>query len=90
MESITTTFDAMQTNRVRFVCPEAGRILLASTRDWAQGTTVSGAVVSDACVVPVVQGAPVFYAGFGFGAPATAQHTNSMDVAYLRTGEPPV
>lgn len=85
MESITKTFDAMQMNRVRFVRPEAGRILLAGARGWAQGTTVSTAVVSDARVVPAVQAAPVFYAGIGFGAPTT-----HMDVAHLRTGEPPV
>lgn len=84
MESITKTFDAMQKNRVRFVCPEASRILLAGARAWAQGTAVSSAVVSDARVVPAAQAAPA-YAGTGFGAPTT-----HMDVAYLRTGEPPV
>jgi hypothetical protein len=90
MESITMTFDAMQQNRVRSACAEAGRILLAGTRVWTKGTTVSSAVVSGARVVPAAPGAPAFYAGIGFGAPTTAQHTNRMDVAHLRTGEPPV
>ena len=87
MESITTTFDAMQKNRVRSVCPEAGHVLLAATREWIKGTTVS-AVVSDARVVPARQTAQAFYVGFA--ARITAPTTISTDVAYLRSGEPPV
>lgn len=41
MENITMTIDATQTNRVRFVCPEAGRTLLAPTSGWVQGSTAS-------------------------------------------------
>jgi hypothetical protein len=89
MESITMTIPT-QIFRVRFTCPQASPTRLAATRGWIQGTTVS-AVVSDARGLVAAQDAPVFYVD-GFGATATPKTTahNSMDVVYLRTGEPPV
>jgi len=87
MESITMT-TATQITRVRSACPQANAIRLAATRVWAQGTAVS-------TFVPDARGAvavPAFYVD-GFRAATTAPKTialNSMDVAYLRSGEPPV
>lgn len=87
MESITMT-TATQITRVRSVCPQANAIRLAATRVWAQGTAVSTFVPDARGVVAV----PAFYVD-GFGAATTAPKTiafNSMDVVYLRSGEPPV
>lgn len=93
MESITMT-TATQITRVRSVCPQANAIRLAATRVWAQGTAVSTFVPDARGVVAVqaVQAVPAFYVD-GFGAATTAPKTiafNSMDVVYLRSGEPPV
>lgn len=90
MESITMT-TATQITRVRSACPQANAIRLAATRFWAQGTAVS-TFVPDARGVVAVQAVPAFYVD-GFGAATTAPKTiafNSMDVVYLRSGEPPV
>jgi hypothetical protein len=90
MESITMT-TATQITRVRSVCPQADAIRLAATRVWAQGTAVS-TFVPDAPGAVAVQAVPAFYVD-GFGAATTAPKTiafNSMDVVYLRSGEPPV
>jgi hypothetical protein len=81
MESITMTTDAKRMSRVRSVCPEVGQILLAGTRGWVRGTTVPAAVATARVITDAP--APTFYVD-GFGA------TELMDVAYLRTGEPPV
>ena len=76
MESITMTIDAKPMSRVRSVCPEAGRVLLAATRGWVQGTAVPAAVVRDARVF--TDQAPTFYV------------TQPIDVAFHPFGEPPV
>jgi hypothetical protein len=78
MENITMTIDATHMSRVRSVCPEAGRVLLAGTRGWLQGTAVSASVViTDAP-------APTFVVdGLGAGnAP--------KDFQFRPFGEPPV
>ena len=88
MENITMT-TMTQITRVRSACPQANPIRLAATRGWAQGTTGS-AVASDARGVFGVPVRPAFYVGrFGATAPKTIA-LNSMDVVYLRSGEPPV
>lgn len=90
MESITMT-TATQITRVRSACPQANAIRLAATRVWAQGTAVS-TFVPDARGAVAVQAVPAFYVD-GFGAATTTPKTiafNSMDVVYLRSGEPPV
>jgi hypothetical protein len=83
MESITMTIDAKHMSRVRSVCPEAGRVLLAGSRGWVQGTAVS-AVVRDARVITDAPAPTFFVTGFG----ATATQPN--DVAFHPFGEPPV
>jgi len=77
MENITMTIDASGMSRVRSVCPEAGRVLLAGTRSWIQGTAVPASVA----VITDVQG-PTFSVG-GFGADA-------KDLEFRPFGEPPV
>jgi hypothetical protein len=77
MENITMTIDATHMSRVRSVCPEAGRVLLAGAQGWIQGTTVPApvSVITDAP-------APTFYVdGFGAGA---------KDLEFRPFGEPPV
>lgn len=76
MESTTMT-NATQILGVGYVCPQA-KTRLAVTRGWIQGTTVS-ALVLDAAFVPAFRD--------GLGAPIAPK---SIDVVYLRTGEPPV
>jgi hypothetical protein len=81
MESITMT-NATQITRVHFACPQAAR--LAVTRGWIQGTTVP-AFVADVRGDVAVTAAPDYLRGrFGARTPKT------MDVVYLRSGEPPV
>jgi hypothetical protein len=79
MENFTMTIDATHMSRVRSVCPEVGRVLLAANRGWAQGTTVPAPtatrVITDAPV-------PTFYVG-GFGA-------STKDLEFRPFGEPPV
>ncbi len=75
MENITMTIDAKPMSRVRSVCPEAGRIVLAGNRGWAQGTTVPAAGVLTA-----VQ-APAYVDGFD---------AITRDLAFRPFGEPPV
>ncbi len=58
MDSTMMTIDATHTSRVRFVCPQAGRVVLAADRGWVQGTTVPASVIVDAA-------APTFVDGFG-------------------------
>ena len=77
MDNITMTIDATAVSRVRSVCPEAGRVLLASNRGWVQGTTVPASVA-----VITANQAPTFYVG-GFGAGA-------KDLEFRPFGEPPV
>ena len=78
MENFTMTIDATHMSRVRSVCPEVGRVLLAGNRGWVQGTTVPAPiatrVITDAPV-------PTSYVG-GFGA--------TKDLAFRPVGEPPV
>lgn len=92
MESITMT-NATQISGVGSVCPQTNPIRLAATGAQAQGTRVS-TLVSDARGVFGVKVRPAFYAGRVAAAPQTTvldtvTH-NSMDVAFLRSGEPPV
>jgi hypothetical protein len=88
MENITMTIDATLASRVRSVCPEAGRVLLAGNRGWVQGTTVSAdatvsadTTVSAARVQGDVQAAPAFVGGFG---------ATISDLEFRPFGEPPV
>ena len=81
MESITMT-NATQSSGVHVACPQAAR--LAVTRGWIQGTTVP-AIVSDVRGDVAVTAAPAYLRG-GF----RARTPKTMDVVYLRTGEPPV
>ena len=80
MKKTTMTIDATHTSRVRSVCPEAGRVLLAGTRGPVTGTTVPSAVSA----VPMIADAqaPVSYAG-GFGV-------STKDLAFRSLGDPPV
>lgn len=79
MENTTMTIDAMHMSRVRSVCPEAARVLLAPVSGWIQGTTVpaSAAVITDAP-------APTFYVVDGFGGAGV------KDLEFRPFGEPPV
>jgi hypothetical protein len=79
MENFTMTIDATHMSRVRSVCPEVGRVLLAGSRGWVQGATVPAPIASR-----VVTDAPVptSYVG-GFGA-------TTKDLAFRPFGEPPV
>jgi hypothetical protein len=84
MENITMTIDATQTSRVRSACPQVGRVLLASTRGWVQGTTVpADTVPADRVPASVIADAqaPTYVVG-GFGA------TNELE--FRPFGEPPV
>ena len=81
MEKLTMTIDAMSTSRVRSACPEAGHILLAGNRDWAQGTTVSSPVVRVIADARAFQ-APT-YVGGGFGG-------TTKDLEFHPFGAPPV
>ena len=76
MDDTTMTIDATHMSRVRSVCPEAGQILLAGNRDWAQGTTVPASLVITDAV------APTFYVRGGFGA--------TKDFEFRPFGELPV
>jgi hypothetical protein len=78
MENITMTIDATHMSRVRSVCPEVGRVLLAGSRGWVQGTTVPAPVATR-----VIADAPLqtSYVG-GFGA--------IKDLEFRPFGEPPV
>ena len=85
MENFTMTIDATHMSRVRSVCPEVGRVLLAGNRGWAQGTTVSTTSTVPAPIASrVITDAPVptFYVG-GFGA-------TTKDLEFRPFGEPPV
>jgi hypothetical protein len=78
MENITMTIDATHMSRVRSVCPEVGRILLAGNRGWVNGTTVPAPIASR---VLTDAPAPTFHVG-DFGA--------TKDLAFRPFGEPPV
>jgi hypothetical protein len=80
MENITMTIDATHLSRVRSVCPEAGRVLLAGTRGWVKGIAVSAPITTS--VVPVASENPTFRVGY-FGATID-------DFAFRPFGEPPV
>jgi hypothetical protein len=82
MENITMTIDATHMSRVRSVCPEAGRVVLAGNRGWVQGTAVSAAVAPR--VIADAQ-FPTFYVD-GFGA----TNGTTKDLAFRPFGEPPV
>lgn len=78
MENITMTIDATYQSRVRSVCPEAGRVVLAGVKGWVDGTAVSiaprslsNAPVDPACTVQD-----------DFGT--------TKDLAFPPFGEPPV
>jgi|SwirhisoilCB3_FD_contig_51_2778268_length_352_multi_2_in_0_out_0_1 hypothetical protein len=75
MNSSTMTIDAMDISRVRSVCPQVGRVLLAGTREWIQGTTVPASALA-------LTDAPTSVVG-GFGADA-------KDLEFRPFGEPPV
>lgn len=78
MEKTTMTIDATHMSRVRSVCPEAGRVVLAGAQGWVQGTAVSASVViTDAP-------APTFYVD-GLGAGIARK-----DFVFRPFGEPPV
>ena len=74
MENITMTIDATHTSRVRSVCPQVGRVLLAANRGWVQGTTVPASVIVDAQAPTSVRGR--------FGA--------TYELEFRPFGEPPV
>jgi hypothetical protein len=78
MENITLTIDATHMSRVRSACPEVGRVLLAGSRGWVQGSTVPAPVATR-----VIADAPfqTSYVG-GFGA--------IKDLVFRPFGEPPV
>jgi hypothetical protein len=78
MENFTMTIDATHMSRVRSVCPEVGRVLLAGSRGSVQGTTVPAPVATR-----VIADAPLqtSYVG-GFGA--------TKDLEFRPFGEPPV
>ena len=78
MENFTMTIDATHMSRVRSVCPEVGRVLLAGSRGWVQGTTVPAPIATR---VITDAPAPTFYVG-GFGA--------IKDLEFRPFGEPPV
>ena len=85
MENFTMTIDATHMSRVRAVCPEVGRVLLAGNRGWAQGTTVfKTSTVPAPIAARVITDAPVptSYVG-GFG-------TTTKDLEFRSFGEPPV
>ena len=75
MNNSTMTIDAKDISRVRSVCPQVGRVLLAGTREWIQGTTVPSTVIA-------LTDAPTSHVG-GFGADA-------KDLEFRPFGEPPV
>ncbi len=74
MEDITMTIDATHMSRVRSVCPQGGRVLLAADRGRVQGTTVPASVIADAQ-------APTYVVGV-FGA--------TQELEFRPFGEPPV
>ena len=78
MENFTMTIDATHMSRVRSVCPEVGRVLLAGSRGWVQGTTVPAPIATRVLTDAQV---PAFYVG-GFGA--------TKDLEFRPFGEPPV
>ena len=83
MENFTMTIDATHMSRVRSVCPEVGRVLLAGSRGWVQGTTLPISGKAGVVGRVTVQGAQAF--------PTPSDNTyNSMDVPPFRTGRPPV
>lgn len=83
MENITMTIDATHMSRVRSVCPEPGRVLLAGSRGWVRGTTVSRTIAGSAPVATLVIAdaqVPTYVGGFGV----------AKDLAFRPFGEPPV
>ena len=81
MENITMTIDATHMSRVRSVCPEVARVVLAGRGPVVQGTAVSASIAVRANAD--VQ-APVGYIG-GFDATPSTK-----DLAFRPFGEPPV
>jgi hypothetical protein len=81
MENITMTIDATHMSRVRSVCPEAARVVLAARGPVDQGTTVSASVA-----VRAIAQLPTFVVD-GFGA---GNGTTVKDLAFRPFGEPPV
>ena len=78
MENFTMTIDATHMSRVRSVCPEVGRVLLAASRGAVQGTTVPAPIATRVLTDAPV---PAFYVG-GFGV--------TKDLAFRPFGDPPV
>jgi hypothetical protein len=79
MDKRTMTSPANPFIRVRFARPQ-GTVLLATAARWGKGTTVS----ADGCSTP---GSWTAFIGGTVIAPNAQQY---MDVAHVRTGEPPV
>ncbi len=79
MESTTVKFNANPFTRVPSTRPE-GTVLLAADVRWVQGTSVSADWFGD-------KGRVAAFAGGLVIAPSAQRY---MDVAYVRTGEPPV
>ena len=84
---ITTMTNATRINRVRVACPQVARTLIvtAGAVDVRQGTAVSAfgigtGVTGFTAIAP--QARPAFY--------APMHKLVSKDVAYLRSGRPPV
>lgn len=82
MKTITIT-DAMHMSRVRSVCPERGRVLLAATHGPVQGTAVSAFAT-----VPTT--APVYGAGQNPTFVVGDFGTVIKDLSFRPSGGPPV
>jgi hypothetical protein len=83
MENITMTIDATHMSRVRSVCPEAARVVLAARGPVDQGTAVSASVAVRAIADAQL---PTFVVD-GFGA---GNGTTVKDLAFRPFEEPPV
>ena len=85
---ITTMTNATRINRVRVACPQVARTLIvtAGAVDVRQGTAVSasgiGTGIAGGFTAVAPQTRPAFY--------APMHKLVSKDVAYLRSGRPPV
>ena len=83
MENITMTIDATHMSRVRPVCPEVARVVVAGRGPVAQGTAVSASIAVRAIADAQL---PTFVVD-GFGA---GNGTTVKDLAFRPFGEPPV
>ena len=78
MKNTTMRIDATHKSRVRSVCPEAGRVLLAGTRGPVNVTSVPFYGVP---MTADAQAPTSFFGGFG---------VITKDLAFRSLGEPPV